>query len=327
MRYPRWNNYCTVNIKGEEAEINNFLLEETYSLPSELIIWAQKLDGKTSPYRIDKSLNVKTVREMVDILIDYDCIRKSRVLIKSFGNFLFSIYIPQKITPKMRVFAWFYNKALQLSFLPMLFFGIFMFFTRSDFSTDDVGFYTGTLLGLVTALTLHEISHALATLACSNGRLFEIGIGIQNFMPLGYALIDVSQIKNKLDRTQVYLAGVESNILLCGVFLSLTPFGNCDDFFLGAALQNAFLGLFNLVFRNGVDGASVISELLGNRKLNFISKSREIVWQKKKRRKVLSTGLNGYAIFTTACIFQVLQLSLPALCIYNILNLIEVFLL
>ena len=93
MRYPRWNNYCTVNIKGEEAEINNFLLEETYSLPTELILWAQQLDGKTSPYRIDRSLDVKTVRELLNILLDYDCIRKSRFLVKSllticggFGN-------------------------------------------------------------------------------------------------------------------------------------------------------------------------------------------------------------------------------------------------
>lgn len=325
MRYPKWNNYCSVKGKGFEAEITNHLLDETYSLPLEVVRWGKKLDGKTNPFRIDKTIDSTTVRKWLRVLDSFDCTRKSRVLLKTTGTFMYSLYIPQKITTNMRLFAWFYNKALQISFLPMFVLGIYYFFTHLNYG--DGGMYTGIVLGTVIGIFLHEISHACAALACPKGKFFEIGIGISSFLPIGYALIDVKQVKSRFQRVQVNLAGVETNIFLCGFFLFLAGF--CGDVFweafLGAAIQNGFLGLLNLVFSNGIDGANVMCELLGDRTNSFISNSRKIIWSKRIRRKVLNTGLNGYALVASAYIFQIFQLTIPALYIWNVLSIFEVF--
>lgn len=325
MRYPKWNSYCEVKRKDGEAQIINHLIEESYSLPLEMVRWGKKLDGKTNPYTIDKTINRTTVRNWLRTLDSLDCTRKSRVLLKATGTFMCSLYIPQKITPTMRLFAWFYNKFLQISFLPMFVFGIYYFSTH--FNYGDRGLYLGMALGLITGLLLHEISHACATLACPKGKFFEIGIGISNFLPIGYALIDVKQVKNRFQRIQVNLAGIETNIFLCGFFLFLAGFCGsiCWQAFLGAAIQNGFLGLLNLVFSNGIDGANAMGELLGDRTNSFISKSRELVWSKRKRQKVLNTGLTGYALVASAYIFQIFQLTIPALYIWNVLSIFEVF--
>lgn len=325
MRYPKWNNYCTVKKENDKVKITNHLMEESYCLPIEIVRWGRKLDGRTNPYSIDKTLSRVAVRNRLKTLDDFDCIRKSRVLLKTTGSLLYSLYIPQRITINMRLFAWFYNKILQISFLPMLVFGIYYFSTH--FNYGDGGMYIGMIFGVIIGLSLHEVSHACAALACPGGNFFEIGVGISHFMPLGYALIDVKQVKSRFQRVQVNLAGIETNIFLCGLFLFLAGF--CGDIyceaFLGAAIQNGFLGLLNLVFNNGVDGANAICELLGDKTISFISKSRELVWSKRKRQKVLSAGLSGYALVTSAYIFQVLQLTIPALYIWNVLDILEVF--
>lgn len=325
MRYPKWNNYCTVKKKDDKVEITNHLLEKSYYLPIEIVRWGRKLDGRTNPYSIDKTLSRVSVRNRLKILKDFGCIRKSRVLLKTTGTLLYSLYIPQRITISMRLFAWFYNKALQISFLPMLVFGIYYFSTH--FNYGDGGMYIGMIFGVIIGLLLHEVSHACAALACPGGKFFEIGVGVLSFMPVGYALIDVKQVKSRFQRVQVNLAGIETNIFLCGLFLFLSGF--CGDIyceaFWGAAIQNGLLGLFNIVFSKGVDGANAISELLGDRTNDFISKSRGFVWNKRKRRKILNTGLTGYAIIASACIFQILQLTIPVLYVWNVLCILEVF--
>lgn len=326
MRY-RWNNYCTVNLladKYDEVEVYNYLIEETFRLPTDIVMWAQQLDGKTSPYDIDKSIDTDTVQYLLTILENYDCIRKSRFLVKSLSQTLFSLYIPQKITPRMRIFAWFYNKALQLLFLPVLIIGIYRIFMNPT-SSVDLGFYIGNVAGMLLGLFLHEISHACATLACPNSRFFELGVGFSSLIPIGYALIDITQVKKRFQRIQAHLAGIETNLLLCGIFLIISSFFN-SPFSLGIAFQNCILGFFNLVFKSGIDGCNAISEILGNRSLSFVSNSRKIVWCKKQRKKILNMGLNGYAIFTAACTFQILQLTYPAFLVFSIINIIEVFL-
>lgn len=324
MKYPKWNNYCAVKRKGNETEISNYLMEKTCSLPLEIVRWGKKLDGKTNPYCIDKTISRATVRSWLKVLDSFDCIRSSRILLKTTGTFMYSLYIPPKTTCSMRLFAWIYNKILQIAFLPMCIFGIYYFSSHSYYG--DGGLYIGMVLGVIIGIFLHEISHACAALACPKGKFFEIGIGISNFLPIGYALIDVKQVKSPFQRVQVNLAGVETNIFLCGFFIFLAGFcGNkLGRAFLGAAIQNGFLGLLNLVFSNGSDGANVICELLGDRTNSFIENSRKLIWSKKIRRKVLNTGINGYALVASAYIFQIFQLSIPALYIWNILSVFEV---
>lgn len=325
MKYPKWNSYCTTKRKNDAlVEITNYLLEESYCLPIEIVSWGRKLDGTTNPRSIDKTLNEAAVRDRLELLSDFDCIRTTRVLLKTTGNFLYSIYIPHRITRAMRMFAWFYNKALQISFLPMLVFGIYYFHTH--FNYGNGGICTGLTLGTILGLFLHEISHACAALACPGGKFFEVGIGILKFMPVGYALIDTKQVKSRFQRIQVNLAGIETNLFLCGLFFFLSSFGGdfFGEAFFGAAIQNGFLGFVNLVFNNGIDGANVICELLGDNTVSFISKTRGLIWSKRKRQKILNAGLSGYAIIASACIFQLLQLTVPALLVWNVLCILEV---
>ncbi len=326
MRYPKWNNYCAIKRKDNAVEVTNNLLDESFLLPTDMVLWGKQLDGKTNPFSIDPTINRVTIRNWLKTLDAFDCIRRSRVLMKAKGTFLYSIYIPKKITVNMCVFFWLYNKALQLLFLPMLILGIYYFSTHPAYSSG--GLYLGFIFGLALSMLLHEISHACATLACPKGRFFEIGIGISNFiMPIAYALIDEKCIKSKFQKIQINLAGIESNLLLCGLSLLLAGLfpETFSGFFLGIAIQNGFLGLLNLVFCNGIDGANVISLLLGDNTNEFINKSRGFVFSKKKRQKELNKGITGYAIVTAAFVFQFLQLTLPALYIWNVLSIIEVF--
>ena len=321
MKYPKWNNFCTIQKRGTEVEITHNILEEKFCLPTDMVRWGKQLDGKTNPFNIDPTINRATVRSWLKTLDEFDCIRRNRVLLKTTGTFLYSIYIPKKITVNMRVFSWFYNKALQLLFLPMLILGIYHFSTHPTYSSD--GLYLGFILGLALGMLLHEISHACATLACPEGRFFEIGIGISYFiMPIAYALINEKCIKSRFQKIQINLAGIEFNLLFCGLsllFAGLFP-ETFSGFFLGAAIQNGFLGLLNLVFSNGIDGGNTISLLLGDNTNGFISKSRGFVFSKKKRQKELNKGITGYAVVTAAYIFQLLQLTIPALYIWNILS-------
>ena len=79
-------------------------------------------------------------------------------------------------------------------------------------------------------------------------------------------MIDAGNVKSRFKRIQIDAAGVEMDCLLAGVFLVLSA--RCEAyslFWLLGAVNNLFLSIFNLAFTEGLDGSSMICEVLGIR--------------------------------------------------------------
>lgn len=75
-------------------------------------------------------------------------------------------------------------------------------------------------------------------------RYYEIGIRI-NLIPAAYTLMKETAVKNRLKRTHIYAAGVETNFLLSGFFFVAAYFIPGDGvrtFFFNAGLENMLLG-------------------------------------------------------------------------------------
>ena len=143
-------------------------------------------------------------------------------------------------------------------------------------------------------------------------------------LPGAYVLLDVSTVKKRLQRIQINAAGVEMNFLLCGIFLVLGVVNPLlGGMFLNAAICNAFLGALNLTFIKGLDGAAILSNLLGVD--DIIDRARRIVFNREARKRVIRKGSSGYATVAVCYMLFALQIALPTLLITNVLEIISCF--
>ena len=114
-------------------------------------------------------------------------------------------------------------------------------------------------------------------------------------------------------------------LLLTGVFLLLSSFFEpLSGFFLGAAVNNAFIALLNLTFLNGIDGMKIMEELMGTE--NIVERAKSVIKSKAKRRKLSKEGLSGKATLAVCYIIRCVQITYPVLIILNIVGVIFCFL-
>lgn len=304
------------------CEAYNYLTDRRCKLDLRTAAFAHKLNGFRDPYKVDKRLSAEEVDDMLDTLNFYEIVRDKRFISKSVIDFMMTVWRP-KVTQSMRVAAFFLNHLLLISWLPVLVIGILLFSKNMYMIDDDymlIGVYLGTLVGLV----LHEIGHAVATLGCG-GKLFEMGVMMRLFIPGAYVLSDLKHVKSRFYRIQVHAAGVETNFGLVGISLILSTM--CYSFggiFLGAAISNLILALVNSTFANGLDGAHIIGELLCG-DLDFVDKARKIVKSKRVRNRFKRKGINGRVTIAVSYIIIGLQIFLPMIYIFNIMQVIKCF--
>ncbi len=324
-KYPRFNNHCEMTKVDDMVLVTNHYTEDECSIPIEWANWCYKLDGKRNPYRIDRSLSRDEVNYRLEQLKKLECIRYGRLIKGELGTRLISLYMPRRISANTRVFAWIYNKALQFFFVPILIIGICMFIFELPDLNGDI--WLGSIFGLIVGLLVHELSHALATLSCKNGKFFEFGIGISYYvLPMAYVLIDKANVKSKFQKVQILLAGIESNIALCGIFLivsCLCP-SNLVGVFFAAGVQNLFLALLNSIMVGSLDGGAIIAELIGSNVGDFLVDSIDVVLLESKRKFILRSGINGYAKIVGSFLFILIQLSLVVILLWNIVEIFEV---
>ena len=78
-----------------------------------------------------------------------------------------------------------------------------------------------------------------------------------------------------------------------------------------------------MTFIKGLDGTSIVSELLGTDELS--DKARCVITDKKERWKLRKQGLSGYAVLFFCYLISILQIALPVLLVSNVLEVISCF--
>lgn len=321
MKYPMINNWLTFHkINKQEYKVIDHLQEVQFTMDHSIVSFAQGLDGKTNPYRIDRALSRQYVNEMLSALYENDLLRTSNVLESSAGKYLYTLWIP-KWNAFTRCIALIVNSLLLTLWFPLLIIGLMLFFNnfyRIDFNL----MYIGNILGAVIGIVMHEIGHACAGISYG-ARVFEFGVGIQGILPCAYILMDCDKCKC-MQRVQIYAAGVEMNFLITGLCLLLaTCLPHIGGIFFMAGFSNALLGLINLMFVEGLDGMSIFLNLLGGNLENFVGNAKAIIHSKKKRKLLRNKGIVGYATIVTAYMVGLLQLGVLLVLIINIWEVIS----
>ncbi len=320
MKYPRINNWLIFEpVRQGSCRVTDCLYDEVFLLSGALARFAKQLDGKTDPYAVDPRLSWREVRSLLQALEENDLLRQDRILCKSLGTICLTLCIP-RVTPLLRAAAFLINLLLNLLWLPLLLAGILLFWNRLP-PLEGGSLVAGCLCGLLAGISLHELGHACACLA-HRGRVFELGVMVQNFLPGAYVLMDIRTVKNRMARVQIYSAGVQMNLLLTGILLLLTiGVPAMSGAFFCAAVINAFLALLNLTFIEGLDGTAIISELIGAEDL--VGSAKRALFSRKRRQRLMKKGAAGGAVLVLSALVLLLQLALPMIYCLNFAEVIQ----
>ena len=137
MNYPKLANWLRFKKTNEnEYIIKNDLLNKQHKLDSYTFWFARQLDGKTNPYKIDKTLKQKDVDLILARLRNKDIIRDNSFLCKSVFALLVTVWRP-KVSIKTRLIAFILNTMLVITWFPTILFSAFNFFNSySDINID-----------------------------------------------------------------------------------------------------------------------------------------------------------------------------------------------
>lgn len=322
-RYPRISNTLTFKrINTDSVEVVDHLTDNRFEFSVDAVRYVRQLDGYTHPYKIQSRLSRKEIDDIVVFLDEHDLIRLGDTISISSGTKLKTLWIP-RCSVLLNVLAYLSNSLLLISWLPVLITGIVLFARNLEIIEFDL-LWTGYFIGLICGVLFHEFGHAFAGISYG-AKVFEMGVMLMyRILPGAYVLLDVSTVKKRLQRIQINAAGVEMNFLLCGIFLVLGVVNPLlGGMFLNAAICNAFLGALNLTFIKGLDGAAILSNLLGVD--DIIDRARRIVFNREARKRVIRKGSSGYATVAVCYMLFALQIALPTLLITNVLEIISCF--
>lgn len=320
MRFPALETWVRVKKYPDGTfHLVDYMFDDDYVISKAVASFVRRLDGKTDPYSIDSSLSRAVIDKLLRELDDECLLRKSRIAAKWLGSIYVTLF-RIRTTSKKRLFAYISNALLQLSWLPVLLVGCFRFPDSMYRLTGD-HLWLGILIGALAGIFLHEAAHTAAAMGYG-ARVFEMGVMISRLLPGAYVFMDTDNVKRRLRRAQIDLAGIEMNLFLCGLFLILsTVVMNWIDCFFMAGAANLVLAATNLLLSGNVDGLNAMSELLGDKEI--LDRFRSALRDPKKRRQFRKQGALGYAKLACGCVLLTMQLALPLL---MILNMIEVFL-
>ena len=324
-KYPMMANWLSVKVEDGVYCVTNILTDEIYELDKQTYRFLRNLNGNRNPYKVARKLGVDA-EELLDFFDENLFIRtEGRKWTDSEGTIFYTVYIPVKhrtksIIPKV------YNFALCVGWLPMLLYGIYLFLFTGINTTSDymlLGYIVGALVGAVVGIVLHEMSHAMACLAYG-GEFFEAGVLREKSYPGAYVLIDTFDISSPLIQVQINLAGAEMNILLLGLFFVFSVIvDGMGIFFFSAAIINGLLAISNIVFIDGLDGCSVIGELIGLS--NGVDGAKRFL--RNEWTGSIKEASENKIITMVSCIIIILyQILLPLFFINNVLYILGAFL-
>ena len=316
MKYPAICNWVTYKgMRDGNYVVYDELFDEPYRMSSQEFDFYRRLDGKTDPYSIQTDLTREQVEQLLAWLEAELLIRKSRILSSAFGKVVITIISTKNCGVKKRA-AKVADRFLSALWLPVLLSAVFYLTRHYEAVTGSECIIAGSIFGLVVGTVGHECGHAIACLA-HGGKVFEFGVGWFYIYPSAYVLLSMNAIRSRRKRGHVDAAGVEMNLLLTGVGLYLACLlPGVGGFFFYAAIQNAILALFNLLFVKGIDGLSIVSEYVGCEDL--IQYAKEVIADEDKRHDLCHTGINGVVLWGVCYIALLMQVGLPLLIAVNL---------
>ena len=278
-----------------------------------LVRLLRRLDGKTDPYSVPTDLTQEDIDTSLQDLAEIGFLRTSRVFEKFFGTFIYTLWVP-RMTKRMRIAARYYDRILKFIWLPVLALGVLLFLHEKDSvfdSSSTAGFITGWIAGMTAGIFLHEVSHAMAAVACGV-RVFEGGVMIEWLMPGAYVMMDEEHIRNPRIKVHIYAAGIQMNFLLTGLgILMTTVFGSLGGFWVTFSMINLLLAAPNALFIYGFDGYKILISLLGRKEAGlFPLIPRSTARKTDRRTRAMSMTAN--------IMLLIWQIALPIILICNV---------
>ena len=302
MKYPmiaKWLHFKQMN--AEWFLVTNRLNGEEYYMTAFMAHFARRLDGNTPPRHLLSHEKRRDAENLVAELDQWDMLRHSRMLEKGWGTLYWSVFFFDK-SSRCKALCKILNNILLLSFLPCFFIGIMMAicWCQPCLNFSLFGMVIGTLLGII----VHEAAHTIAGISY-HATVYECGVFIDHFLPGAYAMVDTKNVQNKRYLLQISGAGLESNILLAGLFLAVATFESYSSIFFWMAMGNLILAGANLLPINDLDGMHMLETLLETdslyERITYITHSRRI------KRKIKHAGLSGYCALWVCYFIQILN--------------------
>lgn len=288
MKYPQLiNTLVYKRLNGNTYRVLDCLTDNEYELGSEIVRFANMLDGKTDPYATDSSLSDEQITETLEWFKENGLTRTSKIQKRSFLTYNIDLF-RIKPTATKRILARILNFALIILFVPAL-----------------IG-------GIITAINMPNLADVDA---------------IQQFiglLPGAYVQEDDEFIKNALKKAQISFAGIEMNLFLCGISLIFMGiFQSAKSVFWGIAAINLLLGLSNILpLLSYVDGLHTVSDLVGG---DFIFYASELAFNKNFLKAASHKGIEGFAEIFVCFWVLISRISLPVFIIANIIYIRSVF--
>lgn len=281
---------------------NKLIIGETY------VQLLERMNGKVSPYLIPTELLVRDVRNFIEELKNCGLVRRGRILYMGEGKMGFILHFLNEISNHMKFWAKVLNKVLMMSFLPVFVFGTIQLINNlSDIilRCSKVQYDMGTVVGILLAILIHEYAHMFAAISY-DGKVYAVGLG---YMLGGFTLMNVKDLK-RMQKIQISLAGIESNLFLVGFFGVLSAaFPGACGFFVAIAYINFLLAIENMcIFVPASDGAHIMDYCLGNDEISFDLRS---MLENKNKLKSVSRRKYGKLKVAVSCILALGTMLTP----------------
>lgn len=326
MRFPMLCRWLDIRKDGETYRIRNTLTEEEFVCTEygdeDFIAFIRWLDGKTDPYRIPCRYSREMIAGILQQLKECGLIRTSRWLNRSVANPAYSLFIPKRKSVNPLPFR--ILSGLMILLLCPSLLTAFVDLPRVLEAVRSVSI-PGLLCGSVLGTALHEAGHAVAALACG-GQVFEFGIALNDLVvPGAYALIERKEHTSLWQDLQIDAAGIETNVLLGGLFFHLAlRIPAWVDFFTMAGIINLTMMLLNLAGIMGCDGAHILGRLLGIRG-EAGEKAGDVLLHRDQREYWLEKGIAGKATLAAYVLILLMQAAIPAMMIVELLGVMACF--
>ncbi len=321
MGYPAFVNWATIK-KTDDGRyiIRDFNEDKEYRVSPRLARFARQLDGKRNPYEITSSLSEDQVTEYLKMLDEAELLRTGRVKDKHIFGMNVTLWIP-KVTDGLRIFSWFANAFIMISWLPALICGIYGM--MNCWAYDEFALSAGGIIGLLVGIAFHELGHMFAALGYG-GRVFELGVMLSLIMPGAYTMIDLDSVKKRFRKLQMYAAGVESNFLLAGIAGVLAMYiESFESFFFSFACINIVMGVMNLTFSDGIDGFRMFEEILGTK--NLFTMASRVRKSRSRRRFLIRKGMSGVASVAVCYMLGIFRFLMPISFVAGLIEVIRCF--
>lgn len=324
MTYPRRSPYLVFykRVGKEEYKVENHLYSEAYRLDFTTAAFLRQLDGRHDPYALLPKCDKEYVRRLLRNLKDCNLLApEKKLLTVGIGSCMYPLIYcyPGRI---QKLIARIWNLLLLALFIPMFIIGMCIYSSGSIsvYMESKGEIYLGMLIGVGVGILSHELSHSCAGLAYG-AHLWEIGIGTDFFIPMGYVLLDDAHISNRFHRIQINAAGIEMNLLLYGVFMCLIPMGFLSSFVMYlAALENLGLALFNILPLEGLDGIKILSIIL--RKKDLLKHAKKMIKQRRHHGK----NIGRSAAIIASYVLVGFQIVIPILLVFEGYSLMKLIL-